>query len=118
MKNKKRHYVHGECNLFEVDSIPVDAKKIIPTKEQLAKNGFIVAKSESVGNHHCIAVNDGIEFYEDDKGTLYMRNTKPTNIFCVHEGRHDTITIPPSTWKRKIAKQFDYLANIKREVAD
>lgn len=117
MQKKKRAISHGEFCLFEIDEIPEGATRITPTKEQLAKNGFIVAPSETTGNHHCIAINNGVEFYEKN-GTLYMRNTQPTKLFCVDEKRHDTIEIPATTWKGKAAKEVDHLRQIKRNVAD
>ncbi len=114
---KKRHIVHGECNLFEVDGVPEGATKVIPNSSMIAGGGMIVANSETSGNHHVIEMREGVEFYEKD-GTLYMKNTKPTNIKCVHEGRHDTIEMPASVWKRRIAKEFDYFTMEKRNVAD
>ena len=116
-KMTKRHIVHGEANLFEVDSIPDGAKKLIPSSAMIAGNGLIIAESETSGNHHVIEMKAGVEFFEKD-GTLYMRNTQPTTVNCVHAGRHDTVDIPPSIWKRKIAKEFDYLTMEKRNVAD
>lgn len=114
---KKRHMSHGEFNLFEVNDIPKDAKRVFPSKAQIAKNGFIVAPSETTGNHHCLEIKETVELYEKD-GVLYMRNTEPTNLFCVDESRHDTIEVPPSIWKGKPSKEVDHLLKLKRNVAD
>lgn len=114
---KKRHMSHGEFNLFEVDGIPDGAKRVYPTKGQISKGGFIVAPSETTGNHHCIEMDETVEFYEKD-GVLYMKNTEPTSLFCVDEARHDTITVPPSIWKGKPSKEVDHLLKMKRNVAD
>ena len=114
---KKRHYSHGEFNLFEIDGIPKGATRIYPTKEQIAKNGFIIAPSEISGNHHCVEMTDTVEFYQKD-GVLYLKNTEPVNLFCVDESRHDTIEVPPSIWKGKPSKEVDHLLKLKRDVSD
>lgn len=114
----KRHISHGEVNLFEVDSIPETAKKIIPTEDQLVNGGFKIANSETTGNHHFVRINDQVEFFEDSDGTLYIRNLKPTTVECVDVSRHGTVKMPPTVWKRKISREVDHLTNSLRQVAD
>lgn len=115
---KRQHNGHGEYNLFKQDRLPDGAKRITLTKEQLVKGGFIVAPSETTGNHHCIKVEGAeVEFYEKD-GVLYMVNKTPTELFCVDEKRHDTIEIPAGIWKGKPSQEFDHLRQMKRNVAD
>lgn len=115
---KKRHISHGEVNLFEVDRIPKTAKKIKPSQQQLVGNGFIIANSETTGNHHLVKLAPGIEVYEDTDGTIYIRNTNITELSCVDTKRHDAVELPASTWKRKPAKEWDYTKEEKRNVAD
>ncbi len=118
MKKKRRHFGHGEVNLFEVDSIPKTAKKIKPKASQLIGDGFIIADSETTFNHHLVKLAPGVEIYEDTDGTIYIRNTNVTEVSCVDTKRHDAIELPPSIWKRKPAKEWDYTKEEKRNVVD
>lgn len=109
----KKQYSHGELCVFESNkSIPEGAKKMKPSKI-----GYIVANSESTGNHHVLEEKEGIEIYEKD-GIMYLKNEVPANLFCVIKERHDTITLEPGTYKLKPAKEFDYYTLQKRNVAD
>ncbi len=114
----KRHISHGEVNLLEVNEIPTTATKINPTADQIIKNGFKIANSEATGNHHLVKINDQIEFFEDNDGTLFIRNLQPTTVECVDTKRHDSITLPSSIWKRKVSREIDHLTNIVREIGD
>ena len=108
----KRHYSHGEMNIFESTEVPEMAKLVSP------KSGkYIVADSETTGNHHCVKEAEGVELYEKD-GVLYLKNSVEAEVFCVHEGRHDTITLDPGVWELEAAQEYDYLTEEKRAVAD
>lgn len=103
MKQKKRVYLHGECIIAEISKLPKNLK------QREDKESIMVAESETIGNEHRIKIKDGVEFFEDDKGILYMRNTVPTEVYCLHANRHDTITLPESIWKIDKAVEYDYL---------
>ena len=107
-----KHYSHGEMNIFKSTDIPDGVKKVRPKKGK-----YIVADSETTGNHHCVKDAEGVEMYEKD-GVLYLRNNVPAEVFCVHEGRHDTITLDPGVWELEAAQEYDYLTKEKRAVAD
>ena len=102
-EQKKRMYLHGECIIKEVENLP---EKL---KERNDKGSIMIAESETVGNEHRIKVKEGVEFFEDEKGILYMRNTVPTEVYCLHEQRHDTIEIPEGIWEIDKAVEYDYL---------
>jgi len=106
-----KHYSHGEVNIFETASIPKDANEI--TK----KGEFKLADSETTGNHHCLTIDDNMKVYEKD-GVFYLKNKNPVDIYCKLEERHDTITLSPSTWEIDKAKEYDYLTQETRNVAD
>lgn len=109
----KKQYSHGELCIFESNEIiPKDAKKM-----KASKIGYIVANSESTGNHHVVEEKEGIEIYEKD-GVMYLRAEVDVDVFCVIKERHDTITLSPGTYKMKPAKEFDYYEMQKRNVAD
>lgn len=108
----RKHISHGEVNIFSGSKIPNGAVKIKPTSK-----GYKVADSETTGNFHMIEDKQGVEMYEKG-GVLYLKNDVPTDVFCVHEGRHDTITLEPSVWEIEAAQEYDYLTHEKRAVAD
>lgn len=112
MENKKRIYLHGECIIKEVENLPENLK----TRNE--KDSIMIAESETVGNEHRIKVKDGVEFFETADGTLYMRNTVPTDVYCLHEQRHDTIEIPEGIWEIDKAKEYDYLSQRVTKVFD
>lgn len=108
----KKQLSHGEVNGFSGAVIPDGAKKVTPKR-----GDFKLADSETTGNHHMVKVIDGVEIYEKD-GIIYVQNDVPTDVYCVHENRHDRITIEPGIWEFESAKEFDYLTGMKRAVAD
>ena len=87
-------------------------------EEKPDKGSIMIAESETVGNEHRIKVKDGVEFFEDENGTLYMRNTTPAEVYCLHEQRHDTIEIPAGIWEIDKAVEYDYYAHQIIEVRD
>lgn len=111
-QEKKRMYLHGECIIKEVESLPESLK------QRDDKDSIMIAESETIGNEHRIKVKEGVEFFEDEKGTLYMRNTAPTEVYCLHAERHDTIEIPEGIWEIDKAVEYDYLTHHVLEVRD
>jgi hypothetical protein len=47
-----------------------------------------------------------------------MRNTVPTEVYCLHEARHDTIELPEGIWQIDKAKEYDYLSSNIIQVRD
>ena len=105
MTNQRRMYLHGECAIVETDKLPEGLK------QRNDKKSIMIAESETIGNEHRIKVKEGVEFYENRYGVLYMKNTVPTNVYCIHKERHDEIEIPNGCWKIIKAKEFDYFSN-------
>lgn len=108
---KKAH--HGELGIFKTENA-------IPEGATLVKqNGgkYIVADSETTGNHHCVEAKEGVELYEKD-GVMYLKNAVEVDVFCVIKERHDSITLEPGVWEIEPAKEFDYLNQEVRNVAD
>lgn len=109
----KKVYFHGECCVFEFDgAIPKDAKKLEP------KNGrYILANSETTGNHHILEAEDGVDVYEKD-GILYVSSSVEARVSCVMKDRHDTQILPAKKYFIKPAQEFDHLSQTSRAVAD
>ena len=105
-------FYHGEVTIFELDKLPTGLKKL-----EFKDDVFILADSETTGNHHVLEKNDGIELFERD-GTFFLRNKKEATVKCVIPGRHDAIKLKPGNWEIDKAKEFDYLRDEKRNVAD
>jgi hypothetical protein len=99
MKNNEV-ILHGECMVF-LSELPSNLKK-------MEKKPFvIVAPSETTGNHHVVDVIDGVDFYEDESGKLFMKSSVSTVIRCVHTDRHDAITIPAGTYEFGSQQEYD-----------
>lgn len=103
-KTKKRMYLHGKCVIAEIAKLPENLKAI------KNEDSIMIAESETVGNEHRIKVKDGVEFFEDARGILYMKNTVPTEVYCLHAERHDTIVLPEGFWQIDKAQEYDYTA--------
>lgn len=107
MKNNEV-ILHGEAMVF-ASKLPSKLKKI---KKQPY---VIVAPSETTGNHHVVDMVDGVDFYEDDKGVLFMENSVDTTIRCVVADRHDAITIPAGTYQFGSQQEYDpYTARLQK----
>lgn len=102
---------HGECVISKVDK-PKGLKKI-----NTVGDSHIIADSETTGNHHKVALKEGCELYEKD-GVLYLENEVETEVFCVDQARHDTIKLEPGVWKIDRAKEYDFLTEEVKSVAD
>lgn len=111
-KSKKRMYFHGECVIAELSEFPKNLKA------RNDKDSIMIAESETIGNEHRIKIKEGVEFFEDENGVLYMKNTVPTEVYCLHTERHDTITLPEGLWQIDKAVEYDYLSDKIIEVRD
>ena len=47
----------------------------------------MIVESETTNNEH--KIKKGVEFYENTNGILYMKNTVPTKVYCLHKQRHE-----------------------------
>lgn len=104
--------LHGEVSLVKVNSIPKDAKKVSPHGKF-----FIVADSETSGNHHVVDLIDEMEIYEKD-GKFYVKNERPTQVRCLMTERHDNVVLEPAIWEIDKQQEYDYFTESHRNVAD
>lgn len=105
-------YFHGEVCLRQINELPQGLVSLKPKSKR-----YIIADSETTGNHHCIEEKQGVELYEKD-GVLYLKNDVPCKMFCVDASRHDTEVLPAGIWEINRAKEYDYLTEMVRSVAD
>ena len=108
----KEVILHGECMVFRSE-IPAEAKR-----KEVKGGVLIVADSETTGNHHVVDSFEGVNFFEDSGGTIFMQNTKPTKIRCVMTNRHDAIDLDPGTWEFGVQQEYDYFTESLRAVRD
>ena len=104
-------YKHGELCIFSGASLPRDAKKLD------CKGDYKLADSETSGNHHMLEVKEGVEIYEHE-GTLFVKTSVPTDVYCVVKERHDNQTLEPGVYEISPAQEYDHLTQEKRRVAD
>lgn len=102
--------LHGETIIFK-STLPKRAKKMD------VKGYQIIAPSEQTGNHHVVDIEDGVEIYEHE-GTLFIKNDVPATVRCVVKERHDIIILEPEVWEVGSQKEYDYLNDESRIVAD
>jgi hypothetical protein len=105
--------LHGEAMIFK-SSLPKDAKKIKTTNDKF----HIIADSETTGNHHVVDCEEGVEFFMDENGTMFMKNSKQTQVRCVQANRHTEIPIETGTWEFGIQEEYDHFAQHLRKVRD
>lgn len=103
-------HLHGETCLFKSE-LPTGAKKKTVKKYQ------IIAPSEQSGNHHVVDVEQGVDIYEHE-WTLFIKNDVPATVRCIVKERHDNITLEPGVWEVGFQKEYDYLSDESRIVAD
>ena len=105
-------YFHGEVICRKIQDLP-SGLKLVKAKDKK----YIIADSETTGNHHCIEEVKGVEMYEAD-GVLYLKNSVPVKMFCVDTARHDTEVLEPGVWEIDRAQEYDFLTEMTRKVAD
>lgn len=107
----KNVILHGEAMVFQSE-IPAGAKQL-----KISGQYLIVADSETTGNHHVIDNGPGVKFFEHE-GRRFMRSSAPTKIRCLHEKRHDAVTLDPGTYEFGTQQEYDPFAANMRAVRD
>lgn len=105
-------YFHGEVAIISGGLRPKTAKKLEPKD-----NHYILANSETTGNHHVLEAIDGVDVYEQD-GVLYLHVEDEARVSCVLKERHDTQILPAGDYIVKRKLEYDHLTNTPRVVAD
>lgn len=101
---------HGEATLKVIDKLPVGAKK-------LPHNGdLIIAASETVGNHHRIYCEEKEAVMYERDGVLYLKVETPVGVVCAD--KHDLAVLDPGIYEIGTQREWDYLEQMERNVAD
>jgi hypothetical protein len=115
MKDKhtnKEVILHGEAMLFPSE-LPADAVEIKPTNAQF----HIIADSETTGNHHVIDMVPGTKVFKSGN-RLFVKNSKPSKVRCVHPQRHNEIALEPNVWEVDRQQEYDHFTQNLRAVRD
>ena len=113
MKTNPKAYIHGECVIKEIDSIPQNAKP------ETVNGAFcIIAPSEVTGNHHVIDCHQGVEFFLTEDNRRYVKNSIDTTIRCLIAERHTTVNLPPGTYEIERQNEYDYITKALVKVRD
>lgn len=107
-------FTHGEVLLMKADKLPQGLKKV----KLFNKESFKIADSETTSNFHLLEAKEGVELFEDSNGVLWLKNNVPTDVFCAIKERHDNITLEPGIWEIDKAREFDYMTELTKKVAD
>jgi hypothetical protein len=107
--------LHGEAMIYP-SPLPNDVEEIKPSNDTF----HIIADSETTGNHHVIDRNSGTKFFRSrSTGAMFMENTKPTKVRCLHKERHNPIGIEPGTYSIGESQQeYDHFEKNLRNVRD
>lgn len=110
MENTLNIGLHGEAVLILRASLPEGAKK-------LPHNGdLIIAPSETVGNHHRVYCEEKEAVMYEKNGTLYLQVTEPVGVTCTD--KHDRAVLDPGVYEIGAQREWDYLEQLERKVAD
>ena len=102
--------LHGEAIVKKVDALPEGVKKLPHTGD------LIIAPSETVGNHHRVYCEEKeAQMYERD-GILYLKVDSPVGVTCAD--KHDKAVLDPGVYEIGAQREWDYLGQIERSVAD
>lgn len=107
----EKQFQQGDVILKQVAEIPADAERV---------KGAVLAEGE--GHHlHRFAVASNVELYTKG-GVRFARVKQDTAIEHVtpegRAGEHNPITIPAGDYKFGQVQEWDYLAEMAREVVD
>lgn len=110
----KQVILHGEAMLFP-SQLPSDAEPIQSSHAEY----HIIADSETTGNHHVIDSVPGVRYFRSKStGNVFVENTKPTKVRCVHPNRHNAITIEPGVWETTQQLEYDHFSKNLEKVRD
>ena len=106
-------YFHGEVAIMDKALMPKSAKKLVAKDSR-----YILANSETTGNHHVLVAKDGVDVYEAPDGTLFVHVEEEAEVKCVLEERHDTQVLPAGDYIVRRKVEYDHLLHTKKVVAD
>jgi len=98
----------GDVLLMRVESIPLGGELVRPHER-----GHVLAEGEATGHAHTVPAEHGTLTRIGAK--LFLTVTAPTKI--THE-EHREIELEPGVWEVGRVREYDYLTQMTRTVAD
>lgn len=114
-----RFHQQGDVLIISVTDLPTKVMK-----RSFMNNRFVLAEGEVTGHCHALLepkvgigekLDDKIEIFQTDDGTIFLKNTAPVEI--EHE-EHGTATIEPGIWEIGNVKEYDHFLEESRRVSD
>ena len=102
--------LHGEALLKLIEKLP-DGAKALPHNGDL-----IIAASETVGNHHRIYCGENEAVMYERDGVLYLKVKTPVGVVCAD--KHDTAVLDPGVYEIGKQREWDYISQMERNIAD
>jgi hypothetical protein len=96
--------------------IPVDAKACNTLPDSKREDG-IIQEGEATGHHHKLADLEAAEVFRPSWGSASVR-VGPLGVSIVHEEHAPVILAPDTTYTVHIAREYDYLREMMRQVRD
>jgi len=82
-------------------------------KARADKRGAVLAEGEATGHYH--VAEGAVDLFESEDGTLYLQVAEQATV--THQ-EHKPVTLEPGVYQIGIVQEYDYLAEIVRNVRD
>ena len=107
MKKIKNTIQQGDVLLRKLSTLPSGEKKVISRKK------LILAEGEVTGHYHEIVESDSELIQIGDKIILSLANSS----VLTHQ-EHNHVTVDAGIWEVGRVQEYDYFAQMSRQVAD
>lgn len=92
------------------------AEHVLDYAKTAARKNGVIAEGEATGHHHRLATVEDAQVYRVSDGA-YVK-VGPNGVSIVHEEHRPVRLEPNTTYKVNRAREFDYLAEVARYIAD
>jgi len=109
-KTKMKQKQQGDVLLQQLNGTPCGKQRIIPRHAR----GFVLAEGEATGHAHVIDSETNARLIEiGDRLILQLQEEAELK----HE-EHGPVTLEPGVWEVGIVEEYDYFAQMTRNVVD
>ena len=103
-------YRHGDVLFERIGFVPSDDRRSTTEEEKAG----VVQRGESTGHAHVIEDMAGIELFS----VFSQRFVTAGRDFTITHEEHKSLTIPAGYYRICIAREYDYLLNLYRDIRD
>lgn len=102
--------LHGECTIMH-GNIPKNATPLVLEKGQ---KQYIIADSETTGNHHVLDLPPKAKMYTLEN-RVFLSTPVPVTVHCVMTERHDSIELAAGDYEFGTQMEYDpFEARLKK----